>query len=97
MNKQLQLPKFWKIALVQLALAIACTAILFYFRTKVLLAGPPIGDLYAYNWGFQSIVFVVFWLPAVLLVVLVLLLIEHQALKPYYRAQQAEDTQHAPK
>jgi Na+/pantothenate symporter len=96
MSRQLRLPKFRKLALVQLVLAIACAAIGFYFRTKTLLAGPPIGDLYAYNWDFQFIVFVVFWLPTVLLAVGVLLAIEHLALKPHYQAQQTEDAKHAP-
>jgi hypothetical protein len=90
MSKYFRLPKFWKLALVQLALAIACMTTVFYFRTKALLAGPPIGDLYANDWGSQSVVFFVFWLPATLLVTGILLAIEHQALQPHHLAQQTK-------
>ena len=92
MKKQLRLPRFWKLAMVQIALAVGFVAAWFYFRTDALLAvpPPPVGDLYAYNWGFQLIVFFVVWLPTTLLIAGILLAIEHQALKPRYSAQQAQ-------
>ncbi|TDK19971.1 hypothetical protein E2F46_16530 [Luteimonas aestuarii] len=96
MSKQFRLPKFWILALAQLALAVAIACIWFYFRTEAFLAGAPSGDLYANNWGFQLIAFVVVWLPGVLLITGILLAIEHQALKPYYLAQQTESARHAP-
>ncbi|WP_434026359.1 hypothetical protein [[Pseudomonas] boreopolis] len=96
MSRQLRLPKFWILALAQLALAVAIAGTWFYFRTEALLAGPPSGDLYANNWGFQLIVFVVAWLPATLLITGILLAIEHRALKPHYSAHQAEGVRHAP-
>ena len=96
MSTQFRLPKFWILALAQLALAFAIAGTWFYFRTEAFLAGPPSGDLYANNWGFQLIVFVMVWLPAVLLITGILLVIEHQALKPRYLAQQTEGARHAP-
>jgi hypothetical protein len=97
MNKQMQLPRFWKLALIQLALSVGIVAAWFYFRTSALLAvpPPPVGDLYAYNWGFQLAVFVVIWLPATLLIAGILLAIEYEALKPRYSAQQSQDGGHA--
>ncbi|NIJ77327.1 hypothetical protein FHT08_002410 [Xanthomonas campestris] len=67
MSKKVWPPKFWKLALVQLAMVIACAAIWFYFQAKALLAGPPIGDLYVYTWQFQLTIFFMFWLPATVL------------------------------
>lgn len=94
MSMQLRLPKFWILALAQFALAVAIASIWFYIRTEALLSGPPSGDLYANNWGFQLIVFGLFWLPTVLLITGILLAIEHQALKPHYLAQQTASTRH---
>jgi hypothetical protein len=68
--------KFWKIALAQIIFAVACSATLFYFRTMTFLAGPPSGDLYANNWGFQLVIFAIVWLPATLLFVGIALAIQ---------------------
>ena len=96
MSIQLRLPKFWILALAQLALAVAVAGTWFYFRTESFLSGPPSGDLYANNWGFQLIVFLIFWLPTTLLITSIVLAVEHQALKRHYLAQQSEVTRHAP-
>ncbi|EJO93126.1 hypothetical protein A471_16035 [Ectopseudomonas mendocina DLHK] len=96
MIMQLRIPKFWILALAQLALAVTVSGIWFYFRTEAFLAGPPSGDLYANNWGFQFIAFVIVWLPSVLLITGILLAIEYQALKPHYLARQTEGARHAP-
>jgi hypothetical protein len=86
--------KFWKIALAETAIAVAAVAVWFYFRTAPLLAvpPPPVGDLYAYNWGFQWIVFLVFWLPATLLVVGIALAIQYPVFKSRYAMQQPKDS-----
>ena len=98
MNKHLRLPKFWIIAVAEAAIAVSAVAIWFYFRTSALLAvpPPPAGDLYAYNWGFQLIVFVVVWLPATLLLSGTFIAIQHQALKSRYGGQHSEGRGHAP-
>ena len=95
MNKKYRLPKFWKLALAQLALAILLFLVVFYVRTKELLAGPHVGDLYAYTWGFQSVVFALFWLPAILLCAGIILIVERQLLKPYYLVRQTEERRNA--
>ena len=95
MDKKYRLPKFWKLALAQLALAILLVLVVFYVQTKELLAGPRVGDLYAYTWEFQSVVFILFWLPATLLCAGIFLIIERQLLKPYYLAQQTEGRRNA--
>ena len=58
---------FWKVALFELIALIAIAGLAFYLRTAALLSGPPSGDLYTNNWGFQLTVFFVVWLPATLL------------------------------
>ena len=72
--------KFWKLAAAQLLIAVGCAAVLFYFRTTALLAGPPSGDLYAHNWGFQLMVFFAVWLPAILLIMGSFIAIEREVL-----------------
>ena len=61
--------KFWRLAAAQLLIVVGSVAVLFYFRTTALLAGPPSGDLYANNWGFQLVVFFAVLFPATLLIV----------------------------
>ena len=94
MNNHPRAPKFWKIALAEIAIAVAVAAVWFYFRTATLLAvpPPPVGDLYAYNWGFQWIVFVAIWLPATLVIVGIALAIQYQAFKSRYGMQQPKDS-----
>ena len=84
--------KFWQLAVAEIVLAVCISAAWFYFRTAPMLAMPPPenGDLYAYNWGFQSIVFVVFWLPPTLLAVGVLLGIQRLVLKSRCSSGQAQ-------
>ncbi len=74
---------FHRLALVESASAIALAIIAFYLRTAPLLAaGPPEnGDLYAYSWGFQAIVFLLFWLPTTLVVTATLLAVQYPLLK----------------
>jgi hypothetical protein len=72
--------KFWKLALGQITFVVACSAIWFYFRTVAFLAGPPSGDLYANNWGFQLVAYFLFWLPATLAVTGCVLAIERAML-----------------
>ena len=83
--------KFWQLAVAEIVLAVCISAAWFYFRTAPMLAAPPPenGDLYAYNWGFQCIVFVVFWLPPTLLAVGVLLGIQRLALNSRCSSGQA--------
>ena len=85
--------KFWKLATAQLVVAVACAAILFYFRTRALLAGPPSGDLYANNWAFQLVVFFAVWLPATLLIVGSIIAIERSIL---VRRKAEKSTESAP-
>ena len=59
--------KQWLIvALLQTLLIVGAGCVWFYLRTRAYLAGPPDGDLYAWNWVFQEFVFLVFYLPMVL-------------------------------
>jgi Na+/pantothenate symporter len=88
------LPKFWVLALAQIVLVVGAAFVWFYFRTTAYLAGPPDPDNYAWNWGFQLIVFAVFWLPAILLFIGILLAIERTALISYYRARELQSDQH---
>jgi hypothetical protein len=90
MSKQIWLPKFWKLALVQLVLAITCAAILFYLQAEALLAGPQTGDLYVYTWQFQLAIFFMLWLPAIVLVCVALLGVEYLALRSHYKVQHVE-------
>jgi ABC-type dipeptide/oligopeptide/nickel transport system permease component len=86
MSTQLRLPRFWILAAAQVVLAIAAAATWFYFRTKAYLAGPPDPDTYAWSWDFQWMVFCIYWLPALLLCIGILLAIERTTLIPYYQA-----------
>ena len=86
MNVQLRLPKFWILAVAQVVLVCVAASVWFYFRTKAYLAGPPDPDTYAWSWGFQWMVFGIYWLPGILLCTGGLLVIERTALIPYYRA-----------
>ena len=90
---KIRLPKFWMLAAVQIAMAIAAVGTWFYFRTKAYLAGPPDPDLYAWSWDFQLMVFAMFWLPPTLLLTSILLGVERFALKPYYQAACDRDSQ----
>lgn len=74
---------FAKAALIQLAAAVLAVAIWFYFRTEAYLAGPPDGDLYAHDWGFQFVVFGLIWLPLTLFSVGVLICLEWAAFRLY--------------
>ena len=67
---------FWKLAVTELSAAVICAGVLFYFRTRSLLADTPSGDLYASNWSFQLVIFAVVWLPATLLIAGVVLAIQ---------------------
>ena len=67
---------FWKLVAAELSAAVVCAGVIFYFRTRSLLADAPSGDLYANNWGFQFVVFAAVWLPATLLIVGVVVAIQ---------------------
>ncbi|MFZ3220548.1 MAG: hypothetical protein WA174_10970 [Rhodoferax sp.] len=62
--------------MLQLILIVLAIGGWFVFRTVEYLAGPPDSDLYAQTWGFQALVFVMFYLPWVLLAVGGLIVIE---------------------
>lgn len=91
MKRTVCLPEFWKLALAQLAIAVALATVIFYFDAKAFLAGPPSGDVYANNWGFQIVAFLIFWLPALLVLMSLLLAIEWLALQPFYARQRRSD------
>ena len=93
MSEPIQLPKFWVLAVLQIAIAIAAVGIWFYFRTEAYMAGSPDPDLYAWSWSFQWMVFAIFWLPPTLVFTGILLGIERLALKPYYKAASTHDSQ----
>lgn len=94
MSKVVRLPKFWVLAAGQVVLIVGTAAVWFCFRTVAYLAEPPDPDTYAWSWGFQLMVFVVVWLPAILLCVGVLLAIERIALGPCYRAATLRGDRH---
>ena len=56
------------LALAQTALVVAGSIGWFDHRTKAYLAGPGDGDLYAHTDGFQWAVYVLFYLPRILLI-----------------------------
>ena len=58
--------KWLLLALLQTLLIVGMSCVWFYLRTRAYLAGPPDGDLYAWNWGFQEFVFLVFYVPLLL-------------------------------
>ena len=91
-------PSFRKLAVVQVLLAVAGAATWFFVKTRAWLEipPPPHADLYAHEWGFQLIVFALFWLPAVLIGVAVLLGVEYLLLWAYQRWQGAASIRHAP-
>ena len=64
-------------ALLQTSLIVGAGWARFYFHTVRLLAGPPIGDLYAQNWEFQKCVFIFFQLPILLFVAAALVATEY--------------------
>lgn len=55
------------LAAAQTALVIVVSFIWFCFRTITYLQGPRDGDLYAQNLGFQLVAYLIFWLPALLI------------------------------
>ena len=58
-----------RLALVEFLVILACVVAWFAVRTVNYLAGPPDGDLYAQTWGFQAIVFVIFYFPRTMLAI----------------------------
>jgi len=90
-------PTFRKIALGQALLAVACAAAWFFIKTRAWLEipPPPHADLYAHAWGFQLIVFAMFWLPAVLVGAALLLGVEYFVLRAYQAWQDAARNRHA--
>jgi hypothetical protein len=53
----------FRIAVLELLAVLIAVAAWFFVRSLNYLAGPPDGDVYAQTWGFQSIVFVLVYLP----------------------------------
>jgi hypothetical protein len=60
--KELGAPRL-SVAVLQLIVTVSAMGGWFTLRTAQYLAGPPDGDIYAQTWGFQAIVFVMFYLP----------------------------------
>ena len=82
-----QIPRFWLRATLQFVFVIVLASIWFYFSTVAYLSGPPDGDLYAWNWGFQIMCFVVIWLPLVLLITILALSFQYFLFKKRYTPQ----------
>jgi multisubunit Na+/H+ antiporter MnhE subunit len=59
MHLELSTRRAWMALLLIVGVAFA----VFVVRTVAYLNGPPDGDLYAWNWGFQLVMFAIFWLP----------------------------------
>ena len=79
--QHLSIPEwFRRLALVQVATALVGVVVWFWMRTEAFLAGPPSPDLYANNWGFQLVVFLLVWLPAAALAAIAILAMELLAL-----------------
>lgn len=78
--KKLGAPKL-PVAMLQLLVTVSAIGGWFALRTADYLAGPPDGDLYAQTWGFQAIVFFMFYLPWALLAVGGLIVIESYVLQ----------------
>ncbi len=93
MNTAIGRIKFWQLAIAQFVAAIACVSVWFYYRTKEFLAVSPSGDLYANNWGFQLTAFFAVWLPATLMIVGCLIVVERIFLR---RGSSAEGGGSAP-
>jgi hypothetical protein len=68
--------RFWS-ELAQVLVVLLALSGWYAHRTIDLLAAPPSGDLYAHTWGFQLMVFALMYLPATLVALTVLLLVEH--------------------
>jgi hypothetical protein len=77
--KKLGTPKL-SVAFIQLFLAIAAVGYWFMQRTEEYLAGPADGDVYAQTWGFQIMVFIIGYMPLILLVVGILIILESYVL-----------------
>ena len=77
--KKLGTPKL-SVAFIQLFLAIAAVGYWFIKRTEEYLAGPADGDVYAQTWGFQIMVFLIAYMPLILLVVGILIILESYVL-----------------
>jgi len=65
-----------RLAVLQIVLCLAVVATWFGFRTAEFMAEPTAGDLYAHDWGFQAVMFVLIYLPWTLLASGALVLIE---------------------
>ena len=62
--------KRWVVAKIGIWLVL-CAAH-FVFRTHSILSGPKEGDLYAYSWSFQAIMFLIFRFPFWLIALVIL-------------------------
>ncbi len=78
--KKFGAPKL-SMAILQLFVTVSVVGGWFTLRTVEYLAGPPDGDLYAQNWGFQTIVFFMLYLPWALLAVGCLIVIQSYVLQ----------------
>jgi hypothetical protein len=78
--KKLGVPRL-PLAVLQLIVTVLAIGGWFALRTAEYFAGPPDSDLYAQTWGFQAMVFVLFYLPWALLVVGALIVIESYVLQ----------------
>lgn len=78
--KKLGAPRL-PVAVLQLIVTVSVIGGWFALRTAEYLAGPPDGDVYAQTWGFQAVVFVMFYLPWALLAVGSLIVIESYVLR----------------
>ncbi|QIL83465.1 hypothetical protein G7047_28600 [Diaphorobacter sp. HDW4A] len=74
-----------KLAVVQLLCIVAVAAVWFLAKTQALLATPPPphSDLHAHEWGFQLVVFAVFWLPIAMVGATALVGVEYFVLRTY--------------
>jgi len=48
----------------------------FYLKTSQILSGPHDGDLYAYSWSYQAVMFSIFRLPVWLLILGLVMILE---------------------
>ena len=83
--ERLRWRRWWLLAaLLQTSLIVGGGWARFHFDSASFSAGPPIGDLYAWNWEFQEFVFLFFHLPILLFVAAALVAAEFVIAMHYF-------------
>jgi hypothetical protein len=72
---------FWILAIAEACLVAAIFAWRFYVGASAYLAHPTDGDLYAHDWSFQAIVFLMYAVPRFLVIMAVLIGLDWLALR----------------